>query len=69
MDRHDHRMVVAAMSDFFGVKMSVGSVNRLRTEASQAVAMPVTEAQAYVQQQPLVGADETGFRQGNANGN
>jgi hypothetical protein len=69
MYRHSHRMVVAAMSDFFGVKMSVGSVNRLRTEASQAVAMPVTEAQAYVQQQPLVGADETGFRQGNADGN
>ena len=50
MYRHSHRMVVAAMSDFFGVKMSVGSVNRLRTEASKAVAMPVTEAQAYVQQ-------------------
>ncbi len=69
MYRHSHRMVVAALSDFFGVKMSVGSVNRLRTEASIAVAMPVTEAQAYVQQQSIVGADETGFRQGNADGN
>ncbi len=69
MYRHSHRMVVAAMSDFFGVKMSVGSVNRLRTEASKAVAMPVTEAQAYVEQQLIVGADETGFRQGNADGN
>jgi hypothetical protein len=62
-------MVVSAMSDLFGVKMSVGSVNRLRTEASEGVAIPVTEAQAYVQQQPIVGADETGFSQGNADGN
>ena len=43
MYRHSHQMVVAARSDFFRVKMSVGSVNRLRRFASQAVAMPVTE--------------------------
>lgn len=29
----------------------------------------VAEAQKYVQQQPVVGADETGFTQGNADGN
>ncbi len=56
------------MSDFFGVKMSLGSVNRLRSEASEAVSRPVDEAQTYIQSAPIVGADETGFKQGNADG-
>lgn len=68
MYRHSHRMVLSAMSDFFGVKMSLGSVNRLRTEASEAVSRPVDEAQTYIQSAPIVGADETGFKQGNADG-
>ncbi len=68
MYRHSHRMVVSAMSDLFGVKMSLGTVNRLRTEASEAVSEPVEEAKAYVQSAPVVGADETGFGQGNADG-
>ncbi len=68
MYRHSIRMVVWAMSDFFGVKMSVGSVNRLRTEASETLSRPVEEAKVYVQSAPIVGADETGFKQGNADG-
>ena len=56
------------MSDFFGVKMSLGSVNRLRTEASEAVSRPVDEVKAYIQSSPIVGADQTGFKQGNADG-
>ena len=68
MYRHSHRMVVSAMSDFFGVKISLGSINRLRIEASEAVSEPVAEAQVYVQSAPLVGADETSFKQGNADG-
>ncbi len=68
MYRHSHRMVVCAMSDLFGVKMSLGSVNRLRTEASEALSEPVEEAHAYIQSAPIVGADETGFKQGNADG-
>ena len=68
MYRHSHRMVVSAMSDLFGVKMSLGTVNRLRTEASEAVSGAVDEAKAYVQSAPIVGADETGFGQGNADG-
>ncbi|MFN7865383.1 MAG: IS66 family transposase, partial [bacterium] len=58
MYRHSHRMVVSAMSDLFGVKMSLGTVNRLRKEASQAVSEPVEEAKAYIQSAPIVGADE-----------
>jgi hypothetical protein len=68
MYRHSHRMMVWAMSDLFGVRISLGSVNRLRREASEAVSRPVAEAQVYVQSQPIVGADETGFGQGNADG-
>ena len=68
MYRHSHRMVVSALSDLFGVKMSVGMVNRLRKEASEAVSEPIDEAKAYVQSAPVVAADETGFRQGNADG-
>ena len=66
--RHSHRMVVNAMSDFFGVKMSLGTVNRLRTEANVALSMAVKEAKSYIQSAPIVNADETGFAQGNADG-
>jgi len=62
-------MVVFAMSDLFGVKMSLGTVNRLRREGSEAVSEPVEEAKAYIQSAPIVGADETGFGQGNTDGN
>jgi transposase len=62
-------MVVSAMSDLFGVKMSLGTVNRLRREGSEAVSEPVEEAKAYIQSAPIVGADETGFGQGNTDGN
>ncbi len=64
--RHSQRMVQSAMQDLFGVCMSLGTVNRLRQEASAAVASAVAETQEYVQQQPVVGADETSFAQGNA---
>lgn len=66
--RHSHRMVVSAMSDFFGVKMSLGTVNRLRKEASTALSSTVEEAKTYIQSAEMVNADETGFTQGNADG-
>jgi hypothetical protein len=47
---------------------SLGSVNRLRNEASEAVSGAVEEAKAYIQSATIVGADETGFKQGNADG-
>ncbi len=66
--RHSHRMVVEAMSDLFGLNIALGTVNRLRNEASESVSQTVDEAQVYVQRQPIVGADETSFKQGNADG-
>ncbi len=66
--RYSHRMIVSAMSDFFGVYLSLGSVNRLRTEASSAKSAAVEEAKAYIQSAPTICADETGFSQGNNDG-
>jgi transposase len=66
--RHSQRMVVSAMSDFFGVKMSLGTVNRLRKEASVALSSTVDEAKTYIQSAPMINADETGFAQGNTDG-
>ena len=63
-----HRQIVTAMSDLFGVKMGLGSVTSLRSEGSRAIEKAVVEAQEYIQRQPIVGADETGFSQKNADG-
>ena len=68
MYRHSQRMVQQAMLDLFGIPMSLGSVNNLRHQGSEAVAEPVETAKKYVQQQPVVGSDETGFPQGNVDG-
>lgn len=66
--RNSHRMVQSALADLFGISMSLGTVNKLRIEASDAVARCVDEAKQYIQQQPIVGADETSFNQGNIDG-
>ena len=63
-----HQAVKNVMWDLCGVEIGTGSINRLRKEASQAVSPTVESAQNYVQAQPIVGADETGFKQGNADG-
>jgi hypothetical protein len=56
------------MQDIFGVRMCLGTVNKLRLEASDAIALSVLEAKTYVQNSPVVGADETSFSQGNVDG-
>lgn len=66
--RNSQRMVQSAMQDLFGISMSLGTVNALRIEASNAIANGVDQAKLYVQQQPVVGADETSFNQGNIDG-
>ena len=35
--RHSQRMVQSAMQDIFGISMSLGTVNKLRLEASNSV--------------------------------
>jgi transposase len=66
--RNSHRMVQSALADLFGIEVSLGTVNKLRLEASNAVANCVDEAKAYIQQQEIVAADETGFNQANIDG-
>jgi transposase len=67
--RQSHQMVQQLFADLFGVKMSVGSINRLRQESSVAVAEAVEAAHQYVQEQSNVNMDETSFAQGNGDGN
>lgn len=66
--RNSHRMVQSALADLFGISVSLGTVNKLRREASNAVADCVDEAHLYIQQQKIVAADETGFNQANIDG-
>ncbi len=66
--RQSHAMVQRLLLELFEIELSIGSINRLRQEMSEAVAEVVTEAHQYVQQQPTVGSDETSFTQGNGDG-
>lgn len=66
--RNSQRMVQSAMQEVFGISISLGTVNRLRLEASNAVAICVDEAKDYIQNANVVGADETSFNQGNIDG-
>ena len=66
--RHSQRMVQSAMQNLLGISMSLGTVNKLRLEASRAVESAVNEAKIYIQNAPVVGADETHFNQRNIDG-
>jgi transposase len=66
--RQSYRQIQKIMQAVFGIEMSLGTINHLRTEVSEAVSAAVTEAQVYIQQQPTVGVDETGFKQRNGDG-
>lgn len=55
------RMIEELVSDFFGVDISLGTVSNLEQDTSEALAEPVGEAAAHIQQQPVVHADETGW--------
>jgi len=58
------RDVAELLAVLFHLDLSLGSVAALEQQVSAAVATPVAEAQAYVQQQPAVNADETGWHEG-----
>jgi hypothetical protein len=66
--RQSYRQVCGLMDDLFGVSLSRGAVGRLRAEMSQALSVPVAAAKGYVQTQPVLHSDETGFVQGNRDG-
>lgn len=58
------RTTAGLLEDLFGVELALGTVTACEQTASAAVAAPVAEAHAYVQEQPVVHADETGWREG-----
>lgn len=57
------RDVAELLAVLYGLEVSVGSIASLEQQVSAAVAAPVAEAHAYVQQQAVVNADETGWRE------
>jgi transposase len=61
--RISKRNTVQLLSDCFGVDISLGSIKRLENDLSAALAAPVEEAKEYVRSQPVVGMDETSWRQ------
>lgn len=58
------RDVAEVMDSLFHVAMSLGSVPALEQAVSAALATPTSDVQAYVQRQPVVNADETGWHEG-----
>ena len=67
--RQSDRQTQEMLEDFFQVEVALGTVNNLRQEVSAAVAAPVAEATQFAQAQPAANMDETGWRQGNSDGN
>jgi transposase len=58
------RTAESALGDLFGVTLSLGSVSASEQAVSEAVTQPVAEAREYVEQQAVIHADETGWREG-----
>ena len=61
--RLSKRTTEELLGDLFGVPMALGSVTACEQAMSGTVAARVAEAHAYVLQQPVVHADETGWRE------
>jgi transposase len=61
--RLSKRETAACLDDVFGVAVSMGTISALEQTVSAALAPVVAEAQAAVQQAPVVNMDETPWRQ------
>lgn len=59
------RDIPEVMADCFQADIGLGTVPTLEQRTSEAVREPVEEARAYVQTQPVVNMDETGWREAN----
>jgi len=57
------RTTVALLADLFRIELALGTVTAYEQGASAAVAAPVAEAHAYVQQQAVAHVDETGWHE------
>ena len=61
--RLSKRVTQELLSDVLGVDLALGSVCNVERQVSAALAAPVEEAREYVRRQPVVHADETGWRE------
>lgn len=61
--RLSKRTTQELLSDVVGVELSLGSVSNIERQVSAALAAPVEEAREHLRQQPVVHADETGWRE------
>ena len=61
--RLSKRVTQELLSDFLGVKLALGSVCNIERNVSRSLAPAVEEAREYIRQQPVVHADETGWRE------
>ena len=62
--RLSKRTTQQMMDDVFGVPVSVGTISQLEQATTEAIAVPVEEAQSAVQAQTVAHLDETRWRQG-----
>lgn len=61
--RVSKRNTVQLFADCYGVEIALGSIKRIEDDLSRSLAAPVEEAKEYVRSQPVVGMDETGWRE------
>lgn len=62
--RLSKRAAKDALQDLFGLQVCDGTISNTERRVSAVLEEPVQEAKAYVQEQPTVHADETGWRLG-----
>jgi transposase len=58
------RQVQQVLEEVLGVALSLGMVPKLSQQMSQALQVPVQQAEAFVREHPVVNADETGWKEG-----
>ena len=58
-----NRGIEEYLEDAFALKVSLGTVSNTEARVSEAIEEPVEELKSHIQEQPVVGADETGWKQ------
>ena len=66
--RLSKRNLQQLLADCCGIELALGSISALERATSEALQEPVAEARRFIQQQPVVHLDETGWREANHRG-
>ena len=61
--RVSRRQVQALLQDLFGIQLSLGTLSALEADTAQALGRPYQELAAAVPQAPVLGVDETSWRE------